>query len=190
MQNSSSQNWERPPYSNQTLYATDNYETYVQIWVQDLIKMVEEEIRLFQSFLDILTSQQQSIANGDLAEILNSKQRAEEIVYKTQNLKKIKDATLAQNPIGDRSISSVEQVIPLVESYYGTRLAELRETLLTTIKKVKYASKASRHLLSKSLNFVERHIELYNSRQSGAKQYGNDGKTKSEKHTLILEKVC
>ena len=158
--------------------AADNEYEEVEEWVFELVKLMEKEIDTFQSFLQTLSDLQKSIVGGDLKEIFNTSEKAETILSHAKSIsgtrqEKIRDVASA-NKI-EHDVITLDRIIPLVEKRYAERLNALRDTLKSTLEKVKYSSLATRRLLTHSLSYVNKNIDLVISKDRKMMLYNNHG---------------
>lgn len=148
---------------NEVDSADNKYIEYMEEWIGDLVQIIEKEINTFQAFLETLSELQKSIVEGNLSQITQRSEKARGILSEARSISGARQDKLTQFASTtqiNQDLVTLEKVIPLVESKYAERLTVLRQTLMTTLNKVKYSSHATRRLLVHSLSFVDQNIEI------------------------------
>jgi len=155
--------------------------------VDDLIETVEKEVQAFQHLHEVLLDQQVSILKGNSALVSESNEQVEQIVHETQDLEakwKNRSRDLSQYCETDGDMR-LQQIIPLVELKYASRLEELREILQTLMAKVHSTNKCNKILLERSVRFVERYIHMLTGKVDNLPSYGPNGRTSKPDASLF-----
>lgn len=156
----------------------DNSSEGIENIVKDLTSVVEEEVTAFQTLLDVLVEQQESIVKGDTNSVSSSNEEMETIVAETKRLEKErwgKSKDLSQYLNTDRALS-ISQIIPLIEEKYAHRLNELKKDLGSLSEKIQNTNKRNRYLLEHSLQFVNNCLHVLTQSQGGVHSYSREGK--------------
>ncbi len=129
--------------------------------IQHLTRIVENEIKAFQSLLSILVDQKNLQGAVDSTSVTSLNKEVNQIVVQTKRLEeehcgKLKDISRhldVQEPL------TLSRLIPLVEKKYADRLEELKGMLLILSNKIKSTNGQNRHCLEQSLAFVNQSLE-------------------------------
>ncbi|MCJ7812213.1 flagellar protein FlgN [bacterium] len=129
--------------------------------IQHLTRIIENEIKAFQSLLNILVNQKNlqgavdpsavSSFNQEVNQILvQTKRHEEEYCGKSKDISGYLDL---EEPL------TLSQLIPLIKKRYADRLEELKGMLLILSNKMKSTDRQNRHCLEQSLEFVNQSLE-------------------------------
>ena len=154
--------------------------------VQELTKIVEQEVHAFQKLLKALLEQQHSIIHGDTASISSSNVAVEQMMSETRTLEKKRHAitkglTSALNH--DQQLTLAE-LIPMVQEQYGERLKMLRQMLLDLSHKIQSTNQRNHFLLEHSLAFVDRSMRILMGAATENVTYNQGGQMDSYKKAL------
>lgn len=157
----------------------DRHQAEIGQIVRDLIQNIEQEVNGFQSLLDALLDQQASILKGDAESVSKSNETVELIVAQTEALERErvgKSDDLSRILDMDEHLT-LSEIIPLVEQSYARRLNEQKEMLETLSQKIQRTNERNRHLLSHSIQFVNKCLHLLCEGQVQGTVYGRQGNT-------------
>lgn len=130
--------------------------------VQELTQIVEREVKAFQSLLEALVAQQQSIIKGDALSVSISSEEVERIVARTKELERERTGKSREitKQLDVEKELTLTQLIPLVEERYADRLQELKEMVIHLSKKIQTTNERNRFLLENSLRFVDKSLRI------------------------------
>ncbi len=162
-------------------------------WVEELIQLIQDEIGSYNLLLNQLKAQQSAIIDRDILRMTENSKNAQDYIHmaKEASLKraeKIKQVNIPVRP--KQELQSIEHVIPIVKKQYSDRLTELRTTLKAVIKDINHLNKVSAHLLARSLEHVNKNLELIYAAAEPNKNYDAGGNLqKFKKYSVMMEVV-
>ncbi len=148
-------------------------------WVEEFIALIQVEVRAYKSLLNKLEVQKFAIIDRDVLQMTELTDDAEQYMAEAQtaSLKRIEKLTeLSKHIRPSKELQSIEQVIPICKRQYVNRLQELRQSLLDTLQKIKSTNQLNHYLLNKSLDFVNKNLELIYSEFGQYDYHGNSNK--------------
>lgn len=131
--------------------------------ISEFCLLVEREVEAFSRLLNALLRQQDLIPAGNLDELketITEEERLISLVRSVREDRLAKTAVLADAlslPSGEVSLS---RLVRSVGKQYAGRLDELRCTLSDLVERIDLLSKDNRFLIERSLNLVERNLQI------------------------------
>jgi len=131
--------------------------------ISEFCLLVEKEIKAFSRLLSALSRQQALIPAGNLDDLKETITEEERLISLVRSLRK--DRLAKTEVLADAlSLSSGEvtlsTLVRSVGNQYAERLDELRSTLSALVAKIDLLSRDNRFLIERSLNLVERNLQI------------------------------
>jgi flagellar biosynthesis/type III secretory pathway chaperone len=151
-------------------------------WIKGLIKSIHEEIVAHQLLLNKLQAQQYAIMDRDVLHLfeINGQTLDSQKQAKVASNNRINILKNGKSIRPSYEFDSIEKVIPIVKKEFAEKLISQRQTLLNVVKDIKKLNKVSKHLLDKSIEFVNQNLNLINAKADFGGSYGADGNVAQE----------
>ena len=162
-------------------------------WVEELISLTQKEISSYRLFLNQLKAQQNAIIDRDVLQMTERSEYAEAFMNNAKQAslerhKKMRHVSAQIRPT--KELQSLEQVIPIVKRQYAVRLNELREKLKGVLNEIKNSNQMSAFLLTQSINYVNKNIELIYDVADQSQAYAANGEVhRSNKYSTMVQVV-
>lgn len=147
-----------------------------------LIEVINEEIRVFHSLLDLLRQEQEAIVNEDVQGIEAVAAAKVEATHAAHGLESDRLALLHQlseslnMAPGDVNLA---RLIEAVESHHGEELTRMREVLLDLNQKIRTTNQNNAFLIRQSLRCTERCLDILTGHPRNRGVYGKFGKART-----------
>ena len=148
-------------------------------WIEEFIMLIQVEVRAYKNLLNKLEVQKCAIIDRDILQITEWNDDTEQFLDQAHRAsldryQKIREISTKIRP--SKELNSIEQVIPICKQQYAARLQELRANLLDTLQRIKSTNQVNQYLLNKSLDFVNKNIEIINREVGRNDTYNQTGK--------------
>ena len=173
--------------------ATKSQEELDDKWVEELIVMTEAEVFSYRTYLNVLEAQQTALFDRDVLRLSECSRQAEKMIVEVKKASAARQEKLLELPVPARScqeLVSLQHIIPLVRQNYAIRLNSLREELIEVLGKITMSNKTTLHLLQRSLNFVNKNIQILYQEIETKDAYDVQGKHQMPKRTSTILKVA
>jgi hypothetical protein len=162
-------------------------------WIEELIAMTEAEVFAYRTYLNVLSAQQTALLDRDVLRLSECSREAEKMIVQAKKASAARQEKLLALPVLVRScqeLVSLQQIIPLVRQNYAIRLDGLREELIDVLSKISLSNKTTLHLLQRSLNFVNKNIQILYQEIETKDAYDPQGKHQFPKRASTILKVA
>lgn len=161
--------------------------------LSSLIKLVEREVQAFRELLDLLTQQRDCIIDRRMDALRSTVEQEEALIEETRELERQRKEQV--EVLSDRLGSpgqtmTLAQIIEVVEGTYALRLSELRDSLLTMMRKLQVANERNRFLIEHALSYVDHHIRLLTGQGPEGTPYTQQGTRDSELRSSLVNRVA
>ncbi|NLG89101.1 MAG: flagellar protein FlgN [Clostridiaceae bacterium] len=160
------------------------------VWIDNLIKVLEYEKRLYGRLLDLSEEKTSAVIKGELENLQTITAKEQELSDELKKLADIREKIIGQ--IG-KSIGkypdkiTVNDLIGLVPDEYSGRLSKLSKSLKETVSKLKNKNDLNSHLIKNALDYVEFSLNLLMQPVPQAVQYGRKGNEEGSKIRGVLD---
>ncbi len=147
--------------------------------LNELILLVDKEVQVFQELLEALVAQYSSVIEEDVEAVLSNTALVRDLVDKSKALERDRKETTSQVSAqlgAEDPEPTLSGLIPLVEHKYATRLREHRDLLLSLSERVQTTNLRNKKLLNRSLNMVNKKLQLLSGGAGASVVYDNKGK--------------
>jgi flagellar biosynthesis/type III secretory pathway chaperone len=146
--------------------------------VNELIEVINEEVRLFNDLLGLLQREQKAIVEDDLAAIEETVAAQQDLARQAQALEARRvrvveelSQSLHLGPGG----SSLGRLVAVLEKEQGEELGRMRETLLELNHRIRATSENNAFLIRQSMRYTERCLDILTGQPLGRGMYGKFG---------------
>lgn len=129
----------------------------VERLIAKLVRILSEEMQMYNELLLVLRKKQSSIIEGKLEELQQTVIDEQVVLKKTEEIGKSRTASLQDLNAAlneDEEVRTIGQLIQRVESTYAERLSDLHLSLQKIVQEVMLANEENRYLLDYSIRFV------------------------------------
>ena len=158
-----------------------NEESALEEALNELVDLVDKEVKVFQELHGALIDQYKSVLEEDVDEVWNNVSKVRELVEQTKILehdRKKRTSQVSSQLGADNPEPTLSELIPLVEVRYAKRLNELKDLLLTLSERIKTTNLRNKNLLNRSLRMVNKKIKLLTGGVNSNALYTEGGKEK------------
>ena len=151
-----------------------------------LIEVINEEIRVFHSLLDLLHQEQAAIVSDDVQGIETVAAAKVETVQLAHDLESQRLQLLHQlSESLNMAPGNVDlaRLIEAVENHHGEELARMREVLLDLNQKIRTTNQNNAFLIRQSLRCTERCLDILTGHPQSRGVYGKFGKARTRNST-------
>lgn len=155
--------------------------------INELINVLDQENRVYDSILKISKSKTNIIVEGKVSELENIVKLEQSLVLQMGRLEdmreKLVEKVAAQLNVKPADIT-ISELMKHIKSDQAHKLKACQDTLNTTISELKNANDLNSKLIKNSLDFINFSINLVATVDAGSNNYGhtgqvNDGKKKT-----------
>lgn len=135
--------------------------------IKELLEVIAQEVKSLESFLALLTDQENLLINHELSSLSRSYERQREALSSAKSLEKRRlliTHKLSKKFEIDKDKFSLSLLSELLEESYCTKLEELQRILLDIYKKVDFQRKKNQKLIKKSSGFLIQRKEMHSSK--------------------------
>ena len=125
--------------------------------IAKLIKVLSEEMQMYNELLLVLRKKQSSIIEGKLGDLQQAVIDEQAVLKKTEEMEQIRSKSfedLNKALDQDEDVRTLGQLIQLVESTYAERLSDLHASLQKIVQEVLMTNEENKYLLDYSIRFV------------------------------------
>ena len=158
----------------------------------NLIELINKEVNSLESFLRLLTEEEECLINNRFDLLERSIHQQEQAISQAKRLEKNRKeitAWLSKDLKLVHEEPSISKLVQLLDSSYSSRLNELQKTLLELHRKVEIQRKINEELIRESMEHIDSSIKFLIDTSSTSylkNSAKNQGKAKA---SLILDKV-
>lgn len=125
--------------------------------IAKLIKVLSEEMQMYNELLLVLRKKQTSIIEGKLEDLQQAVIDEQAVLKKTEKMDQLRSQSMEEINKAlnqDEDVRTLSQLIQLVESTYAERLSDLHVSLQKIVQEVLLTNEENRYLLDYSIRFV------------------------------------
>lgn len=160
------------------------------VWIENLIKVLDYENRLYGQLFQYAENKTGIVVHGEVENLQTLVGKEQKIVSELSKLKDAREQILRQisKSIGksadELKISDILEVLPADQA---RPLAEIRDKLMETIKKLSDRNALNQKLLQNALEYVDFSLNLLTQPAPQTTQYGRKGNEAGAKSHGILD---
>ncbi|NLY18215.1 MAG: flagellar protein FlgN [Clostridiaceae bacterium] len=160
------------------------------IWIDNLIKVLDYEDRLYNQLYTIAESKTEMIINGDIENLQTAVGKEQKL---TGDLNKLKDAR--EKIVGQIAIKNgknpdkvvVRDIIEKLSENQANRLSDVSGKLKKTIDRLKVKNDLNQKLLQNALEYIDFSLNLLTEPSLQVPQYGPKGYEQGKKNRVVLD---
>lgn len=149
--------------------------------VVQLIELVNEEIRVFNTLFDLLEQEQAAIVADDVKAIEASSVAKAEVAEEARQMEE-RRLSLLQQLSGSLNMApgqaDLTRLIEVVEKHHGEELARMRQVLLELNQKIRETNENNSFLIRQSMRHTERCLDILVGHPGDRGLYGKFGKSR------------
>ncbi len=149
--------------------------------VVQLIELVNEEIRVFNTLFDLLEQEQAAIVADDVEAIEASSAAKAEVAEEARQMEE-RRLSLLQQLSGSLNMApgqaDLARLIEVVEKHHGEELARMRQVLLELNRKIRETNENNSFLIRQSMRHTERCLDILVGHPGDRGLYGKFGKSR------------
>ncbi|MFA6110345.1 MAG: flagellar protein FlgN [Candidatus Latescibacterota bacterium] len=147
--------------------------------VNELVEIINEEVRLFNDLLGLLRREQKAIVEDDLATIEETVAAQQEMARQAHALEsrrvRVVEELSQRLHLGPGG-SSLGRLVAVLEKEQGEELGRMRETLLELNHRIRATSDNNAFLIRQSMRYTERCLDILTGQPLGRGMYGKFGR--------------
>ena len=159
--------------------------------LEELTAVMSKEIEAFNELLATLHEKQRAIVEGEIEQLNKSVQDEGKLARETRALEeeRVERTRALAKKLDIKNLNPrLSEIIQKVEKQYARRLQEQRDLLRSLVQKIHNLNQSNQFLLSYSLKFIEKTMEILLNGSDRASMYKKDGKLgKSLRRKRILD---
>ena len=131
--------------------------------VLGLIKLIHKEVDSLESFLRLLSEEQECLVNNRLERLEESISKQEHALIQAKQLESERiriTSWLLKDFKVDTKKGSLSKLIQLLDSSHSSKLEELQKTLLDLHRKVEVQREKNEELIRDSMSYIDRNIRF------------------------------
>lgn len=158
--------------------------------IAQLIDIISKEAALFESFLELLERQKQTLVTNDIAGLNEITALQQEKMSESRALNRRREQILNQirhdhTFEGDLTVA---RLAALADENQAARLMQLRTVILSLNEKINHARNTNAMLLNQSREFVAKTMSLLARMNSPETNYSGTGQTERATSALALDR--
>ncbi|MCX8129901.1 MAG: flagellar protein FlgN [Clostridia bacterium] len=166
------------------------------VWVLDtkllgeLINVLEQENRVYDSILKISQSKTNIIVEGKVSELENIVKLEQSLVLQMGRLEDMREKLVEKLSVLlnlKPSEITVSELMKHIKSDEAQRLKACQDTLAGTVKELKNTNELNSKLIKNSLDFINFSINLISTTDAGSNNYGNTGQVNDGKRKNFFD---
>lgn len=124
--------------------------------VTKLIKILSEEMRMYNQLLLVLRQKQANIIEGKIEELKSTLTQEQLIIKRAGKTAKVRESSFQElnEALEGAEVKNISQLVEIVETTYAQRLSEIQSSLQQLVKEVSLINEENRYLLDYSIKFV------------------------------------
>lgn len=157
--------------------------------IDELVRIMTEEIKAFNKLLATLKAKQKAIVEGEIEKLKVQVKNEEKIIKETASLEKIRQEQtqiLAEQLMMKTGNPKLNEIIEKVEEKYAQRLTEQRDLLKTLLEKIQHLNASNQFLINYSLKFIEDNLRLLSNAQNQTTFYAKNGERQNTLNKQII----
>jgi predicted transcriptional regulator len=156
----------------------------------ELMRVLEKEASLFETFLDLLEQQQEALVRNDVNRLNEITERQKEKLVSAGQLSKNREELIRRlSEQGKASENlTISRLIESASSGQATMMEQLRETILELNEKIMKVRSQNEMLINRSRENIMKTIELLGRIKMPDDQYHSEGKRNVVQGSLALDR--
>jgi len=160
------------------------------VWVDNLIKVLEYENRLYTQILEEAEKKTDVIVKGDISSLQETTLREQKIINELEKLNSAREQIVAQiaRKTGKKPEElTVSVLAELFPEDMAKKLKSTGDSLKATIEKLKYRNDINQKLLNNAIEYVNFSLNLIMQPGPQTTQYGSRGMEKAMNGRHVLD---
>jgi flagellar biosynthesis/type III secretory pathway chaperone len=149
--------------------------------LNELIEIINAEIRAFHRLLELLEQEQRAIVADDLEGIEASVAEQQEVAVEAHRLEE-RRLRVVEELAGRLDLEpdnlSLGRLVEVVGGAHGEELARMRERMLELNRQIRATSDNNAFLIRQSLRYTERCLDILTGQDAAPGVYGKFGRTR------------
>lgn len=135
----------------------------MQAKINKLIDTINREVLCMQSFMTLLTEEQEFLVKNDVKSLQKSVGEQERAILEAEKLEKerikLTDEVASALKLNKKEVN-LSRLVQLVEESYSVQLKELQKTLVYLYEKVERQRRKNEFLIRQSMGMVDRNMKF------------------------------
>lgn len=147
--------------------------------VKNLVEVFNDEIRLFNRLLDLLSEEQAALLEDDLGAIergVGEKRRVAEEATRLELARRQAVEAVSQGLEMAPGDTSLGRIIAAMDQGTGEELDGMRQTLLDLNQRIRQANESNAFLIRQSRRYTDRCLNILTGRSDDRNRYGKSGR--------------
>jgi flagellar biosynthesis/type III secretory pathway chaperone len=160
------------------------------IWIDNLIKVLDYENKLYKKVLKIAEEKTGIIINGGLENLQETIGKEQRLISELNQLTVVREQILQQigKSIGkDARLLAVTDFIDILPEEHAKRLYTVRDKLKNTIFSLAAKNELNQKLIRNALEYVDFSLNLLSQPVPQATQYGRKGNEAESQNRRVLD---
>ncbi len=163
----------------------------MEILLKELLKLLEDEIKIFRSLLPVFKKEKEAVLTSDLNELNKASAAKEKLLFNMRSLEKKR--THVMNKLAE-SLELLPDELTLktlaqsVKKPYSIRLKNCSIQLLKLTKSISSANTGNKNIFAHSLNFVKGALTLLQNIIAPGQVYHRTGKVQVKRSASLEER--
>ena len=163
--------------------------------VDDLISNLSEQINNLNQFEQLLTDQQQMLMKNEVDSLKENLGTQNRLISAAKGIENRRNAILGNFSMELDEVNeglTLKEICERIDDTYGTKLKEIRQTLINAVEKVNNLRKKNELLIQKSLEIIDSSMKIYlQGDNRGKASYTDSGSAPSSSGSsrMVLNKV-
>jgi flagellar biosynthesis/type III secretory pathway chaperone len=146
--------------------------------INELITVLDQENRVFDSILKISKSKTNIIVEGKVSELENVVKLEQSLVLQMGRLEDMREKLVEKLAVHLRikpSDITISELMKYIESEQAQKLKSFQDALCTTVNELKNSNELNAKLIKNSLVYIDFSINLFASVHTEGNNYGSTG---------------
>ena len=160
------------------------------IWIDNLIKVLDYENRLYGQLFTIAESKTDRIINNEIEDLQAAVGKEQRLFSELNKLRDAREQIIGQISLKIGKASSevtVNDIIKELPENQAKRLSDVRDKLKATVDKLKVKNDLNQKLLQNALDYVDFSLNLLTEPAPQTPQYGRKGYEEGRKTRVVFD---
>ena len=160
------------------------------IWIDNLIKVLDYENRLYGQLFTIAESKTDRIINNEIEDLQAAVGKEQRLFSELNKLRDAREQIIGQISFKIGKASSevtVSDIIKELPENQAKRLSDVRDKLKATVDKLKVKNDLNQKLLQNALDYVDFSLNLLTEPAPQTPQYGRKGYEEGRKARVVFD---
>ena len=157
-----------------------------------LVEIVRKEVETFQSLLDSMNGEQNSLVRQDVEGIQRAVEEQRELAANAGALERarVKLVTELSRELGETASDlTLKRLIDRIEGPQSRQLGEMRDTLISMHEKIQEANRQNALLIKQSMKYVDKTLQILTGDGLETGVYAQSGKVSKSNGRTVLNQV-